>query len=562
MGTNISQKSLQDLTNIKDEFKQERDKKETEFSDISKYINPDMGDWGNDNEPVRDGSSPDTGLYRYDSTAMNASDLSADGIEGYAFGRQNPWFKLALEDEDPRQKGNQQYLQIAEKQLYKQLNRSPFYDEGRLFVRSVLDYSTAVMFREQNVAAGIPIYRTMHLKRCYIGNNRYGEVDILFREYWLSPQSAAAEFTYARLPQRIQDAFTQNKVSKFKFTEYIFPWDRFDLDMDQLTGKAYFSVHVADVETDKDLKVNGYESRPFFVSRFTRSFDGGAWGTGSPGMLQLSNIKELNSMRRDRKKTSQRKANPLMKATEGMHGRIRNEPDGVTYVPHGEDFTFMNPNIDQGDLTQDMLEIKKEINDAYHTDFFLILTQNIDRIKTATEASGIQGEKAAILAAFFGRMGFEFHEPILEDLFTMEILAGRLPPPPRQLAGKQIKVDYISPLFQMQRRHLLLNANKLALAEIAAIAQMQVNAKRPPDVLDNIDFDAYVRHITDTYNMNETVVREMIDVQRMREGRIKQQQQIAQMKIGAMKQNLENERMKALADVAQKTGQQPLALQA
>lgn len=553
MGKNISEQAIKELFVIRSGYKDERDQKLSVFQDITSYINPSMTGWDLETDPARAGRSPDTGRYRYDSTAPNASSLSADGIEGYAFGRQNPWFKLNLEDEDPAQRQNQQYLQDVERQLYKQLARSTFYDEGRLYTRSLLDFGTGIMHRDQNVAAGIPIYRTLNLYRCLIGNNRYGEVDVLIRDFFLTPQEAAAEYGYKNIPQDVQDAFDRNNTARSRYSEYIFPRDRFDIDMKRV-GKPFFSIHIVEGKHPTDLRVDGYESKPFFCSRFTRAYGPSAWGEDSPGMLMLSNIKELNEAMRNRRKISQRKASPKMKATEGMYGRIQNRPDGITYVPAGNDFTEMQTTADLSALDQDIIDWRQMINDAYHTDFFLILTQNIERVKTATEAQGIQGEKAAILAAFFGRMGFEFHEPLLEDLYSMELQAGRLPPPPRHLQGRAMKVDYISPLFQMQRRYLLLNSTKQAMNEIYAAARMQAELGQQPAAIDNVDFDKYVQHIVDVYNMDERVVRDEIDIERMRIGRAQQQAAMQQLNAQKIQADMENERMKALADVQKARG--------
>lgn len=557
MGYDIAEESIKQLNTIKDGLSQDRQSKETTWADIAAYINPAMQDPGTYGDPVKGRSSPDTGKYRYDNTAPNASSLSADGIEGYAFGRQNPWFKLNLEDEDPSIKSNQRYLQDVEKQLYRQLNRSPFYDEGRLYVRSLLDFGTAIMMRSENVASGIPIYRTLNLFKCYIADNSYGDVDTLIRDFYLTPQEAVSEYGYDRVPQTVKNQYDQNDTTRSMYTEFIFPNGRYNIDIKR-TGKPYISIHIANCGHVTDLRVDGYESRPFFCSRFTRPYEG-AWGEDSPGMLQLSNIKELNEAIKNRRKISQRRASPPIKATEGMYGRIKNKPDGVTYVPAGNDFAYMNNNAGLQELDQDISDWRKMINDAYHTDFFLILTQNVDKMKTATEAQGIQGEKAAILAAFFGRMGYEFHEPLLEDLFSMEVANGRIPPRPKHLAGKPVKIDYISPLYTMQRQYLMLNSTKQALNEILTIAKMQAELGQTPAAMDNIDFDKYVKHIVDAYNMNERIVRDELDIQKIRQGRMQQQQALAQMEQAKFKADMENDRMKALADVKKAGGGMNLA---
>jgi hypothetical protein len=172
-------------------------------------------------------------------------------------------------------------------------------------------------------------------------------------------------------------------------------------------------------------------------------------------------------------------------------------------------------------MMDDLARLQQSINEAYYTDFFLILSQNMEKQKTATEVAGIQGEKAALMSAFYGRLSAEFLEPMLEDLFSIELISGRIPRPPDSLwsQDRQLRIDMISPLAQMQRRFLMLGSSQQAIAEIAALAQLN------PQVLDNLNFDQQARDIAEAYGMDKRTVYDMVDVQRMREARAQAQQQ-------------------------------------
>jgi hypothetical protein len=125
------------------------------------------------------------------------------------------------------------------------------------------------------------------------------------------------------------------------------------------------------------------------------------------------------------------------------------------------------------------------------------------------------------MSAFYGRLSAEFLEPVLEDLFSIELMSGRIPRPPDSLwqQARQLRLDMISPLAQMQRRFLMLGSSQQAIAEIAALVQLN------PQILDNINFDQQVRNIADAYGLDKRVIYDMADVQRMREARAKAQQQ-------------------------------------
>jgi glucose-6-phosphate-specific signal transduction histidine kinase len=97
----------------------------------------------------------------------------------------------------------------------------------------------------------------------------------------------------------------------------------------------------------------------------------------------------------------------------------------------------------------------------------------------------------------------------------------------------------VSPLAQMQERYLAMGSNQQAMAEIAALAQLR------PDILDNLDFDQYIRTLADAYGMDKRVIVNMADVRRVRQARDQAQ---AQMRQFAMQQ----EAAKTGADIMSK----------
>jgi hypothetical protein len=490
---------------------------DTLWKQAAQYINPDM-DWKENPDAAQ---KPEDTTHIYDTTAIKASNTLADGIQGYSFARNQAWFKTALEDIEELSGDETAWLQNAEKIMYRQTQKSNFYDEGRAFVKCCADFGTAIMTRTDDILRRIPTYKTQHLKYCCIDENPYGEVDVLFRDFWIDAYKAAAIFGKNNLPKNIKDAYEKGNMKLWKFTQVILPVDRYDIDIKRPQSKDYYTVYWSDIERDKPIVDGYYELKPFFVWRWSRNLDGGVWGSNSPGIMELPDIKQANSTRADYSRIVQQMGRPPLKATEGLSSRINLRPNGVTSLRPGEDFALVPVTGSPQGISDDLERLHKQINEAYYTDFFLILSQNIEKQKTATEVAGIQGEKAALMSAFYGRLSAEFLEPMLEDLFSLELLSGRIPRPPESLLQQErrIRLDMISPLAQMQRRYLLLGSSQQAIAEIAAMAQLN------PQILDNINFDQQARDIADAYGLDKRIVYDMADVMRMRQARAEAQQQ-------------------------------------
>jgi hypothetical protein len=488
---------------------------DTRWKQAAQYINPDM-DW---NEEPDAAQKPEDTTHIYDTTAIKASNTLADGIQGYSFARNQAWFKAALEDIEELSGEETAWLQYAEKIMYRQTQKSNFYDEGRAFVKCCADFGTAIMTRTDDIIRRIPSYKTQHLKYCCVDENQFGEVDVLFRDFWIDAYKAAAHFGLKNLPKNIKEAYDKGNMKLWKFTQAILPVDRYDIDIQRPQSKDFYTVFWAGIERERAIMDGYYQLKPFFVWRWSRNLDGGVWGSNSPGIMELPDIKQANSTRADYSRIVQQMGRPPIKATEGLNGRINLRPNGVTSLRQGEDFALVPVTGNPQGLGDDLERLHKSINEAYYTDFFLILSQNMEKQKTATEVAGIQGEKAALMSAFYGRLSAEFLEPMLEDLFSLELLSGRIPRPPESLMqqDKQIRLDMISPLSQMQRRYLMLGSSQQAIGEIAALAQLN------PQILDNINLDQQARDIAEAYGLDKRIVIDMADVERMRQARAQQQ---------------------------------------
>jgi hypothetical protein len=535
----IAAESFERLVKIKKQLEEEKEGRVGKWKEAAKYLNPYAAAWDDADPSGR--KQPDTAEI-YDTTGRKACQILTDGMQGYSFAKNLAWFSGGIEGTAILDGDQTAWMQMCERAMYSQLQKSAFYDEGLNFLRSGIELGTAVMVREDNVRRGVPVYKAEHIKRCFIDENEFGEADVLFRDFWLAPHNAVSMFGEGRLPGRVKEAYKNGKLERFKFTQAIVPPDRYGLDVPRQANKNFYSVFWSDQEKEEPLADGWFILKPFFVWRWGRDTDGGVWGADAPGLLALPDIKQANSMKKAFSEEVQRAAEPPLKATPRLRGRIHLEPRGVTYLESGEDFTPVQMGNPSGILA-DLQAVQKSINEAFYVDFFLLLSQNMDKRKTATEVAGLQGEKAALMAAFYGRLESEFLEPALEDLFALEVMSGRLPPPPESLMRGMMRFDMVSPMARIQARTLLLGDSRQALSEILALAQAR------PEVLDNISLDRYARNVAEAYNMDARVLVNMADVQRMRQARSEAQARQAELLQGQARANMAKTAAEAAANL-------------
>jgi len=531
-----TKKQMDRLNRVRTTLQSDRMRYDQIWKEIAKYITPYHGDWST-GSPLEEGLPSVREIY--DNVGIKASNRLADGIQGYACGRTISWFRLAFESDDLNESDdNKGFLQKSERSMYTTLAASNFYDESRAFLKCAADFGTAVMLREDNKKRSLPCYKTLHPKHVLLQEDSFGEVDTLFREIWMDTETAMDYFGKKSLPLSIRLCDEPTKM--WRFFHYIGPSYRYELDVPGTD--PYIGVYWSECELSHVIREERYEYKPFFALRWARSSTGEVWGVDAPGMLEISNIRQLNSMQKDKVRLSQLKARPPIRRTEGL--LVNFVPGAIIDVRPGQDFATTEITGDLAWLTDDMDRMKASVRESFYSDFFLVLTENIERMKTATEVMGLQDEKSALLASFFGRLSSEFLEPVLEDLFASELRYGRLPSPPESIADNDLKIDFVSPLAMIQKRAHELSNTKAFMDQILPMAQIA------PAILDKVDMDKYIEVMADASAVRSEVLRKVEKVEEIRQARAKLQAQQAQ-------RQMMLEQAKVSADVMAKGGKAP-----
>ncbi len=180
-------------------------------------------------------------------------------------------------------------------------------------------------------------------------------------------------------------------------------------------------------------------------------------------------------MEKAKNKGLQLRLDPPIKATNGL--AINLTPAGITRVKSGDDFQYVPPPGSSEEVLVEVQRKEANLKEAYYVDFFLMLQQTLEKNKTATEATLLADEKSQIMSSFTSRLNNEFLEPILETLWDMEIRHGRLPAPPETLRGKNIRIDYVSPLAIAQRKAQIYVPARQFIAETLTFAELDSSVR-------------------------------------------------------------------------------------
>jgi hypothetical protein len=136
---------------------------------------------------------------------------------------------------------------------------------------------------------------------------------------------------------------------------------------------------------------------------------------------------------------------------------------------------------------------------AFYADLFMMLANATDTRMTATEVAERHEEKLLMLGPVLERLHNELLDPLVDKTFQRMVEFNMLPPPPPELQGMELSVEFVSMLAQAQRAVGTNSVDRL-VGNLGAVAQFK------PDVLDKFDADQWVDSYSDMLGVDPKLI--------------------------------------------------------
>ena len=455
----------------------------------------------------------------YDSTAITANNLLAASLQGTLTSASLPWFHLKLRDTELNQNRDVQlWLEDAAKRMYEIFNESNFNTEVHELYLDLVSIGTGAIFVEEGNKGfdkeGIH-FNCLHIAEYFIQENINGKVDTLYRKYKLTARQAIQEFGEENVGEKILESVKEKPDKEFNFIHAVEPTE----DYERAVGKSNtkLPVHSCHVCTEDKMVVRtgGYNEFPYLVPRWSKA-TGEIFGR-SPSYNALPDIKTLNkAVEIGLKAWAKAIDPPLLVQDDGVIGRVRMTPAGITVVRH--DGAIKPLQIGSNWQITDMKEnqLRTSIRQAYYSDQLQL--QDGPQM-TATEVQVRYELMQRLLGPTLGRFQSEFLNPLIERTFGIMLRAGALLPEPEVIQGQKIDVEYVGPLARSQRME-----ESVAIDRLYELAMNVVQVD--PSIMDNINHDEAIRLRGDLLGVPKIILRARDEVEELREQR--QQAQMAQ----------------------------------
>lgn len=456
-----------------------------------------------------------------DSSPLMARRTLQAGMVGGLTSPARPWFRLATPDLDMmRFAPVREWLETVENIMRTIFNRSNLYNALTMQYGELSVYATSplgIFENYDNVIRAFPFTAGSY----YVASDENLRVNTLYRQLPMTVQQMVGQFGIKKVSNPVRELYNNGQYDEWvDVCHAIEPNNARSLELRDSINMPYRSIYW-EKQSDKQeelLGQSGFQEFPVMCPRWeVTSTD--AYGSG-PGMDALGDAIQLQDEQKHKGMGIQKQVNPPMQAPTSLQKKGASSlPGSVTYVENPGAFTpAYQVQIDLGDLKEDIFEVRQRISRSFHEDLFLLLAQDNRSGVTAREVQEKHEEKLIMLGPVLERLQDELLDPLIDRTFNTALRAGILPPPPQELQGTQLQVEYVSILAQAQRA--------VGLASIDRMLNTTVGySQADPSVLDNIDGDAVVREYHDALGVPQRLLRDEKIVTSMRDNRQKQQQQ-------------------------------------
>lgn len=497
------------------------------WKEISEYILPGRGVF--DKQQPNQGDRKDKKII--DPTAQQSLHVLSAGLQGGLTSPSRPWFRLTLSDAELADYSPVRlWLDDVERRMFHVLSQTNIYNSLHTLYQEVGAFGTGCMLIEEDIEH-VLLAQTFTVGEYCLSYGVDGLPNQFARSFWLTAQQMKEQFEEENLSDGVLNALNAGRIDQyFRVNHMIYA------DEKAKHGMRYTSVYWEEgkLEPERVLRVAHYVEMPIIAPRWEVA--GGDFYGRAPGWYVLGEAKTLQLMRKNYLQAAEIMIAPPLVGHNGLRRSHAQDnvfrPNSITYVDNTDPNMSFRPlyqvNPDMPGQVTAIMDSREIIKKAFFADLFLAILRNPNKQMTATQVNAINQEQMMMIGPVYERLDYELLDPMIIRTFGIMDRLGLLPPPPEDLAGQELKIEYISLLAQAQQMVGLEGIDRLTTF-VGTVAQIQAGAGVQPDVLDKIDVHESVDQYARMLGVQASIVRSDESVAAMQMQRQQEQAQAQQM---------------------------------
>ena len=495
-----------------DRLQGQRENWETHWQEVADYMQPRKAD------VTKRRARGDKRMEQvFDSSPIQAVELLAASLHGMLTNPSTPWFTLRFKDEEIENDDEAKlWLEASTDAMYTAFNRSNFQQEIFELYHDLITFGTAAMFIEED-DDDIIKFSTRHINEVFIAENDKGRIDTIYRKFKISARAAIQKFGET-VSADVQTKAKKDPYEEIELLHAVYPRSDFNPNKRDKANMPFESVYM-EYKNGNELSVGGFREFPFVVPRYLKASNE-IYGR-SPAMTALPDVKMLNEMSKTTIKAAQKQVDPpLLVPDDGFLLPVRTVPGGLNFYRSGTRDRIEPLNIGANNPLG--LNMEQQRRDSIRAVFYVnqLMMQQGPQM-TATEVIQRNEEKMRLLGPVLGRLQSELLKPLIDRVFAVLLRNNMLPQAPEFLSGRDVEIEYVSPLAKAQK--------STELQSIMRAVEILGSLANVAPVFDYVNFDNLVKHLADIVGVPQKILKTQSQVNAERQQAQAQQQEMQQM---------------------------------
>jgi len=480
-------------------LKKERSSWDSQWRDLSRRVLPYNGRFLSS-----DRNKGDRKFNKiHDNTGTRAATTLSAGMMAGMTSPARPWFRLATPDPALMEYHSvKQWLSDVTRLMLDMFQRTNTYNTLHSMYLELGVFGTSASFVMPDFNKVLRHY-FLTCGEYALATNFRGEVEALYREFDITVGQMVQEFGYKNCSATVRNLWDNHSLDVWFTVIHVVERQQAEPGKADASGKPWLSLYFEHANAEREfLSVSGFDDFPAICPRW-QTIGGDVYGV-SPGMVALGDIEQLQHEQLRKGQGIDYQMRPPLQAPSALKNNPNSMlPGGITYVDAAGSQAAIRSiwevRTDMSHLLMDIQDVRERIRGAFFADMFLMLANNDLGRMTATEVAERHEEKLLMLGPVLERLHNEQLDPMIEIGFARLLRAGLLPPPPPELEGVDLNVEFVSMLAQAQRA-IGVNSSDRFVSTLGSIAQMK------PDVLDKLDADKWADQYADQLGVDPSLI--------------------------------------------------------
>jgi hypothetical protein len=447
----------------------------------------------------------------HDNTAIFAHRTLASGMMSGMTSPARPWFRLGLSDKDLTEYAPvRDWLFQTADMMRAVFYASNTYNALHQCYQELGAFGTWADFVQPDFENVIHHY-PMTVGEYALATNDKGVVDTVCRQLQMTVGQMVKQFGVKNCSQAVRNLHDRGTFDAWvPVIHMVMP--RAERDATKRDGRnmpwtsCYFEPASDSLEY---LNESGFKRFPALCPRW--DITGNDIYGRSPGMDCLGDVKQLQHEQLRKGQAIDYQVNPPLQVPAQYKDQAsKRMPGGVMFVdatgPGGGVRSAFDVNLRLDYLLSDVEDVRGRIRSAYYADMFLMMANDKRSGTTATEVAERHEEKLLMLGPVLERLHNELLSPLIDITFERMSDAGILPPPPPEIEGKDLNIEFVSTLAQAQRAVAAAGSDRL-LGTVNTLVQVW------PEVRHKIDAMQVIDDYANLFGVNPKMIRPDEDAQ-------------------------------------------------